>query len=255
MEDLVSFACHRVMPDAPELRPGVRDRDWMDRFAQRHPYRCLPLTMANSTGWELVCPSGFEAEWNGSPSQAGIQIHMENGSEPRWVKSHFGGGVLTFDAGYLMRTPPGWGMWVTGAPNFFKHGLAPMTGFVETDWLPFTFTMNWQFTAPGSVRFAAGEPYGFVIPMRLDALARTQPVISAIEDDPDVHAEYRAWRESRENFNQALADLDPEAIMAGWQKHYMRGQTVTGEKAHAHRSKRLLKRPVEGVNAASTEGT
>ena len=31
--------------------------------------------------------------------------------------------------------------------------LQPLAGVVETDWLPFPFTMNWLFTQPGRVRF------------------------------------------------------------------------------------------------------
>ena len=60
----------------------------------------------------------------------------------RFVISHFGSGVLTFHAGYLFRTPPGWAVWARGAPNTVKDGIVPLDGLVETDWLPFTFTMN-----------------------------------------------------------------------------------------------------------------
>ncbi|NDG04180.1 MAG: hypothetical protein EB121_02330 [Alphaproteobacteria bacterium] len=44
-------------------------------------------------------------------------------------------------------------MLARGAPNSAKHGIAPLDGLIETDWLPFGFTMNWRFTAPGQVTF------------------------------------------------------------------------------------------------------
>jgi len=43
-----------------------------------------------------------------------------------------------------------------GPPNWPKDGVYPLSGLVETDWLPFPFTMNWQMTRAGSVSFSAG---------------------------------------------------------------------------------------------------
>ena len=48
--------CYKIYDTAPEIVPGRSDRAWMDAFVDRHPYRCLPLTMANATGWEILCP-------------------------------------------------------------------------------------------------------------------------------------------------------------------------------------------------------
>ena len=49
------------------LVPGVPERDWMDATGSRHAYRCLPLSMANTTGWDFLCPCGFTLTWNGGP--------------------------------------------------------------------------------------------------------------------------------------------------------------------------------------------
>ena len=60
-------------------------------------------------------------------------------------------GVVTFHPGYLFRTPDGWSMHGHAAPpNHVKDGIQPLVGLVETDWLPFPFTMNWIFTRPGT---------------------------------------------------------------------------------------------------------
>ena len=58
----------------PEIVPGRPTRAWMDNFLARHPYRCLPLTMANTSGWELLCPVSFTAEWNGGLMQEDIKL-------------------------------------------------------------------------------------------------------------------------------------------------------------------------------------
>ena len=58
---MLELECFSTAARPPEIVPGRPQRAWMERFADRHPYRCLPLTMANTTGWELLCPMGFSA--------------------------------------------------------------------------------------------------------------------------------------------------------------------------------------------------
>ena len=100
-------------------------------------------------------PCSFSATWTGGNLTSDIQIRPlgDPARVDSRVVSHFGHGVLTFHTGYLFRTSPGWALWCRGAPNTVKHGIVPLDGLVETDWLPFPFTMNWRFTRPGTVRF------------------------------------------------------------------------------------------------------
>ena len=35
----------------------------MDATDDRFAYRCIPLSIANASGWELLCPVTFEAWW------------------------------------------------------------------------------------------------------------------------------------------------------------------------------------------------
>ena len=42
-----------------DIRPAPLERDWMDNTEQRYAYRCLPLSIANAHGWEILCAAGF----------------------------------------------------------------------------------------------------------------------------------------------------------------------------------------------------
>jgi len=37
----------------------------MDATSQHFAYRCTPLSIANTSGWELVLPGSFSATWHG----------------------------------------------------------------------------------------------------------------------------------------------------------------------------------------------
>ena len=140
----LELECYPMTARPPDLVPGRQSRNWMDAFISRHPYRCLPLNMANTTGWEILCPFGFSAEWNGGPRQEDIVITPDRPQHDldHFVTSHFSRGVLTMHPQYLFRTPPGWGMTCSGSPNHVKDGIQPLVGLIETDWLPSTCFME-----------------------------------------------------------------------------------------------------------------
>lgn len=245
MADLSGFIAYKT-DLALDIVPGRPDRTWMDETAQRFVYRCLPLTIANSSGWELLSPCNLEATWNGDAALDAIRIRALDGFArvERVASSHFGGGVLTFRTGYLFRTSPGWGLLVRGAPNHFIDGIYALEGLVETDWLSFHFTMNWLFTRPGTVVFEKGTPLAFVTPVEHRRLDDMQPTVQPLSANPELEAEYAAWAESRKTFNRDLRKHDPEAVKQGWQRNYMRGRKLDGTPAPAHITKRKLKRPV-----------
>jgi hypothetical protein len=248
----MELECFVVNHSPPEIVPGRAERDWMESFQSRFPYRCLPLTMANTTGWEILSPVTFTAIWNGGTKKEDLQITCDD--DPSFdmehiAASHFTHGVLTFHTGYLFRTPPGYGVWVQGPPNTVKDGIAPLAGLVETDWLPFPFTMNWRFTRPGMIEFKRGEPFCFINVVPLKQQDEIQPVIKHISEDPDLYNQFYNWAEMREDFNKRLMGRDPSAMKQLWQKHYFKGEKVADDGSaipgsEDHVSRRRLKSPV-----------
>jgi hypothetical protein len=244
---MLKLECFPTNARPPDIVPGRPQRKWMEQFDDRHPYRCLPLTMANSTGWEILNPVGFTIIWNGGAHQNDLTFRADH-PHPDFhdlVKSHFSSGIATFHPGYLFRTPPGWSMWAGGPPNHIKDGIQPLAGLVETDWLPFPFTMNWMMTRPGEVRFERGEPFCFITLMQDKPLEEFDVVQRPLESDEVLRGQYEAWTKQREQFNERLHQREPEAIKAAWQRYYFRGELPdeSGEKPKDHVNKRRLKAP------------
>jgi hypothetical protein len=228
----------------PSVVPAHSDRPWMDLTHQRFAYRCTPMTVANASGWEILCPTGFTANWSGGDAIQDLAIIPDEEFKGRpFVNSHFGHGILTFHPGYLFRTSSGWAIWVRGCPNVNKYGLTPLEGLVETDWLPFEFTMNWRFTHEGTVRFERNEPFCFFALFPHAILDEVEPQSLKLSDEPELQAANKSWTESRLDFNRALAANDPAAVALGWQKGYVQGKSPDGRKPAFHISKRRLKSP------------
>jgi len=231
-----------IVSDHPlELVTGDQRRDWMDALPDRFAYRCLPLLIANQAGWDLLCPTGFSARWNGKPDLDSIKFSWDGDPHPS-IASHFGSGVLTFTPGYLFRTAKNQNTWVHGPPNMPKDGIVALEGIIETDWAPFSFTMNWKITRPKHwVRFEEGEPIARITPFPRHYLESQRPRFARLDSDRRLAGQYVAWSESRRQFIEDLGALEEEAVQQGWQRTYVRGQNMQGTTVQDHQTKLRLR--------------
>lgn len=213
---------------AMEIRPASPSRKWMDESINKNPYRCLPLTMANSYGWELLSKSEIVAEWNGGQLPSDMTVTRVSGK--CFPTSHFGEGVLTWHTGYLFRTEAPYGLYVTGSPNEPIHNMTCLSGIVETHWLPFPFTMNWRFTAPGKVTIKEGDVIAHIFPIRLDVFGDMEAEIEKIDANPGLKEQYDAWSSSRAEFNNRPRENNE------WQKNYFKGVNLSGNKVEGHKT-------------------
>jgi hypothetical protein len=224
----------------PDIRPASPRRDWMDETPDAFAYRCLPLNIANAHGWEIGAAINCAARWDGGIGVDAVEVWTEPGAPThRGPVSLFGQGVLTFHVEGIMRTPPGWNLWVGGPPNSAKDGIAPLSGVIETDWSPFTFTMNWRFTRAGEwVTFDRGEAIAFFFPVQRGSVEAFAPRFAALNSDPDLARQFADWNASRTQFHRQMADAPPSEASGTWQKFYYRGINAAGCKgAVDHRTK------------------
>lgn len=237
------MTAYRLVTNPPVIRPGVVRRAWMDESPSRFAYRCLPLTIANTFGWELLSPTTFEATWNGGMLQSDIAVTVLSG-DPEVVTSHFGTGVLTFHTGYLFRTDAGISLMAMGPPNSPKDSISALAGVIETSWAPYPFTMNWRFTRPNvTVRFEEGEPFCFIVPVSIGLLEATRPEFAELASDPKTMAKYDEWVASRASFISDLKVVGSEAREDKWQKRYSRGLEPDGTPTPYDHSSAVTVRP------------
>lgn len=230
----------------PRIRPAAPKRDWMEATPERFAYRCLPLAIANAHGWEVGSPCGFEARWNGGSGVDAVEVRVDPGAQPHQAPvSLFGQGTVTLHIEAIVRTSPGWNLWVGGPPNGAKDGLAPLGAVIETDWSPYTFTMNWRFTRPDHwVRFEEDEPFCFFFPVQRGVLDEVKPRFRALDDAAELRDAFASWSESRNAFQAWVAKTRPAAPADHWQKLYYRGVNPDGSRgAPDHQSKIRLAAP------------
>ena len=240
---LIAYSLHQNQPPDVAPEPAPIPRAWMDAAHQRHPYRCLPLVIANQCGWVLRCPTGFSAYWYGGPGKEDVELRFD--TPDNRIVTHFGSGVITFTIPFLFRTPPGINLWVKGPANWIKDGVQALEGVVETDWLASTFTMNWKITRVCEwVRFEKGEPFCMLVPVPRGLVESLAPRLEPLTTNPLLREQYQKWEESRSGFLGGLTARDPGAVAQGWQKDYFQGKTPDGKSFDSHQT-RLCVKPFE----------
>lgn len=241
---------HALTEHPPEVRPARAKRKWMDDFPDRHAYRCLPLSIANASGWEVLCPVPVEIRWNGGMAKEDIEViglKPLPGGAPvdHFCRSNFSRGIITFHLDYVIETEQNWGIMATGPFNDPKPDAAPLTGIIESEWLPYPFTMNWQLLRPGITRFEEGEPFCHFLPVPLLVLPNTDVHIHRLSDNGELHARHNQFRDARNDFMTRVNAGDKEAIKEAWQRHYFVGRHPDGVLAPEHLNKLRLNEPVD----------
>ena len=220
------------------VEPAGLKRKWMDDTSHQYAYRCLPLNVANQHGWSVYPNSDIILKCNentdGSAEHVKILKNQDN-----VASSHFGFDTFTFSIPFLVRTPPGYSLWIGGAPNHKMKHVQPLTGIYETDWSPYSFTMNWVFTTYNqNVVFTPNDPLMFFFPIKRDNVKEFELERKQMEEDPETAAHFREWNDMRNSFN-ADTDRPPEL----WMKHYFSGKYPNGSKCpiHDHTTKLKLR--------------
>jgi len=229
---LIAYVLPGVSRDmAKTIRPCKPSREWMDNTPGQFAYRCIPLTSANTMGWEILNPVDVELSWSGMDD--GDQIEVKSVRDPFAPGPHFGSGTVTWYLPFLFRTPPEYGLIITGPANQDKQHIVPLDAFVRTDWVPFPFTMNWRITMPKTtVKFAAGDPICRVLPYPLELLNNMELELHDTQEDPAFMRKVKDWEKQRQvdyqNQQKAeqkwAAEGKKPAMKDLWNSQYAKGR-------------------------------
>ena len=221
---------YNVNPELP-IKPASGKRKWINEtgchidkngetVCNGYGKRCLPLVAANTLGWNIFSDQRYEVIWNGGPTVEDIKVTADNPNTAQ-LSSHFGTGTVTWHVGRVFYTTKGNFLYCKGPTNHFKHGIQACEGLIETDWLPFTFTMNWMITKPNEkIVFEKGEPICQLFPYPKEYAENFEAIERPKHSMPsELEKLYDYWCHSRDTFNKA-EDRGDKA----WEGNYFKGE-------------------------------
>ena len=187
-------------------------RDWMNDTPHRYAYRCLPLTIANQTGWWIKNPVGFTAIWRGENAPGSIDFRFDAASEVwrSWINSQFGEGIITWNTPFLFRTKPGGLSPLDLRAGQLFQGQRPSADRAHRERLDQHVVHdeleNHEPDQP--VRFDQGEPLFQAIPLVSNICADLEEATVSYQkltDNPELHRAYHEWDQGRRRFHDQKA--------------------------------------------------
>ena len=183
LEAMRTITAYPLSDHPVPLRVAPDERSWLNSNTTLAADQAFQT--ANRQGWELCCPYAFEATWNGGPLPEDIDIQSEAPDDaPAFVQSQLGGGLITFHAGYQLKTAGEQRLWVRGPINRPKDGIAALDCLLDTSIVPCTVTVQWQCTRPHqTIRFEAGEPFGTILTAIQSDMEQATLDVAQLDDD------------------------------------------------------------------------
>ena len=75
---IIAYVLPGVKQDVTRsIRPCRPSRDWMDQTPGQYAYRCIPLSAANTMGWEILNPVDVRIRWSGMDSGDTIDVERK----------------------------------------------------------------------------------------------------------------------------------------------------------------------------------
>jgi len=181
---------------APTIRPGDVRRQWMDDSYNKHAYRCLPLTEANTSGWEILLQKEIVVVWEGGLSVPRIINDADFNGRP--IANCNKIGMIDFHMGYSFGTESGYSTWLSGPPNYFVDGATPLAASIPSYWWPDEVQFNWKITKVNEeVVFPEGMPFVFFQFYDNTLMPQVEFTVEHLWDKPELMEERYAYSNAK----------------------------------------------------------
>jgi len=239
---MVNVCFLKTTQHPPVIAQSRVKRDWMDATYNKHAYQCLPMTVANVSGWELRLEEEVVAEWDGHPNSNVTILSGATTTSGRSQALPNIASMVSFTMGWVLRTDEPYCTLMSGSPNYVLEGARPLTASIPSWWWPDTYEMNWALTKVNEpVIFPAGMPFAFISIYNPEDMINASVSSGSLWDDRELmtaRAKYGQQKSKNQQENpwtwthgiKTGVDADDKRIgptFAGLPKLHVPNQTIS----------------------------
>lgn len=207
-----------------KIRPMSIKRDWVaEEVSQSNAYSCLPLTLANSMGYELYFDEDIDLLWNGK------DVEVFAGKD----FCHFDRGAATvgISTNLIFHSEPNVSMITMPVPNTFVDGVHVYSSIISTSFFTSPLHIVLRLTIPNKrILIESGKAIASILPASISEFNNSViNMHNSVSDKKMIHVS--------SEYNNALgAKVDLDGRPAGW---YQNGIDHKGNKIGSHEIKRF----------------
>ena len=228
----IKFEVYKNVDCHADIFPLTARRDWMDETAEKHAYRCFPVTLTNQLGWGISFPEDITFMWDGVTSTYPDNIKILQGE--KYCSTKRGNASIQFHTGLVFKTDKNYSLLSMPVPNTFIDGVSPYTTLISSSFFEGELPVVWRITKPFvPITIKAGEPVISVMPISLSEIQNTNLKIKHIKDMNKIPKKYLPTEEGSREAAKRTAEN------GGWTDYYRDGVDYMGNKLGDHEVKAI----------------
>jgi hypothetical protein len=214
------------------IEPLSGKRDWMDDTAEKHAYRCFPLSLSNQLGWSLSFPEDITFIWDGQLTTSPNNVKILEGE--KYCSTERGNATISFNTNLVFKTDKNYSLLSYPVPNLFVDGATPMTTIISSSFFEGPLPVTWRVTRPFvPITVKANTPFIAVLPISLTNIHSSSAVVKPIESMERVE------REVKPTLEGAIAASEKAYSNGGWTDFYRNAVDYMGNKLGEHEVKSI----------------
>lgn len=185
-----------------EIMQSHIKRDWMDIYDDAHPYKCLPVVLANTMGWSISFKEDIEFIWDGITDTSPNHISITKGE--RVCSLGRANATLSFNTGIVFESDEEISLLILPPSNLFIDGVYPYTAIISPSVLKSDLPVAWRITSANKKIFIpAGTPIAQIVPIKAKHINET--ILEIYKKDENKFG--LKYHEKMNSYLQGILDL------------------------------------------------
>lgn len=186
-------------------------RDWMESTWEKHAYKCFPVSLANTIGYELSLPIDVTFVWDGINDSTADHVKVLSGEE--FIYNSRANATISFKTGIVIKSDPNISFLHMPVPNLFNDNYQTFTSVISTSFFDQEFPSAIRILKPDkAITIKADEPFATLMPISLSNMSNIQLNLNDFDMD-------EKWYKDNEERGKLAYELNKKGEWTNWYRN------------------------------------
>ena len=186
-------------------------RDWMDATGEKHAYKCFPISLANTIGYELSLPINVSFVWDGISDASSDHIKILSGEE--FISNSRANATVSFKTGIVIKSDKNTSFLHMPVPNLFNENYQTFTSLISTSFFNQEFPSAIRvLKADKAITIKANEPFATLVPISLSDMSNIELNLNNFDMD-------EKWYKDNEERGNKAYELNKKGEWTNWYRN------------------------------------
>jgi hypothetical protein len=186
-------------------------RDWMEKTAEKHAYKCFPVSLANTIGYELSLPVDVTFVWDGINDSSADHVKVLSGEE--FISNSRANATVSFKTGIVIKSDTNISFLHMPVPNMFNDLYQTFTSIISTSFFDQEFPSAIRILkADKAITIKANEPFATLLPISLTSMSNIELNLNNFNME-------NQWYKNNEERGKVAYELNKNGEWTNWYRN------------------------------------